>query len=97
MYKRQAEEWLGHDYESGSMILRGNVLRAGHDTRQLAFFMIGGSGDIDIYLGDNLIVDLVGKTSIPEVGSYTTAPVKVNRLKTPPALPVGVELLPRCV
>ena len=93
-YNLIAEEWLGHDYENGSMILRGNVLRAGHDTKELAFFMIGGSGDIDLYLGDNLIVDVIGKPTIPEIGSYTTSPVKVNRLKTPPALPFGVSLLP---
>src|SRR5690606_11314230 len=28
-YNLIAEEWLGHDYATGTMILRGNVLRAG--------------------------------------------------------------------
>ncbi len=93
-YNLIAEEWIGHDYETGSMILRGNVLRAGHDTKKLAFFMIGGSGDVDLYLDDNLAVDVIGEATIPEIGRYTTAPVKVNRLRTPPALPFGVALLP---
>lgn len=93
-YNLIAEEWLGHEYATGTMILRGNVLRAGHDTKALAFFMIGGSGNIDLYLGDNLAVDVVGEPTIPMVGRYTTAPVKVNLLKMPPALPFGVSLLP---
>ncbi len=93
-YNLIAEEWIGHEYATGSMILRGNVLRAGHDTRKLAFFMVGGSGNIDLYLGDNLAVDVIGEPTIPMVGRYTTAPVKVNLLKTAPQLPFGVDLLP---
>lgn len=93
-YNLIAEEWMGREYETGAMTLRGNVLRAGYDTRKIALFMVGGSGDIDLYLDDNLAVDVIGEKSIPEVGSYTTAPVKVNRLRTPPALPFGVHLLP---
>lgn len=93
-YNLIAEEWIGHEYATGSMILRGNVLRAGHDTRTLAFFMIGGSGDIDLYLEDNLAVDVIGEPTIPMIGRYTTAPARVNLLDAPPPLPFGVELLP---
>lgn len=93
-YNLIAEEWLGHDYATGTMILRGNVLRAGPDTRKLALFMVGGSGDVDLFLEDNLAVDVIGEATIPEVGRYTTAPVRVNRLRSAPALPFGVHLLP---
>ncbi|HEX7803726.1 MAG TPA: hypothetical protein VF471_13315 [Pseudoxanthomonas sp.] len=93
-YNLIAEEWLGHDYETGQMVLRGNVMRAGPSTQELAFFMIGGSGDIDLYAQDNLLVDRIGRHSIEAEGSYTTAPVKVNALKAAPALPFGVTLLP---
>lgn len=93
-YNLIAEEWLGHDYATGTMVLRGNVLRAGPDTRKLALFMIGGSGDVDLFLEDNLAVDVIGEATIPEIGRYTTAPVKVNLLRSPPPLPFGVELLP---
>jgi pectate lyase len=93
-YNLIAEEWLGHDYATGTMILRGNVLRAGPDTRKLALFMVGGSGDIDLFLEDNLAVDVIGEATIPEIGRYTTAPVKVNQLRSAPALPFGVRLLP---
>lgn len=93
-YNLIAEEWLGHEYATGNMILRGNVLRAGYDTKKLAFFMIGGSGNINLFLGDNLAVDVIGESTIPMVGRYTNAPVQVNLLKTPPALPFGTVLLP---
>lgn len=93
-YNLIAEEWRGHPYSKGEMVVRGNVMRAGKSTEPLAFLMIGGSGDLDVYAQDNLIVDRVGNTSIQETGSYTTAPVKLNRVKNAPALPFGVSLLP---
>nr|WP_298128904.1 hypothetical protein [uncultured Pseudoxanthomonas sp.] len=93
-YNLIAEEWRGHPYSKGEMVVRGNVMRAGRSTEPLAFLMIGGSGDLDVYAQDNLIVDRVGNTSIQETGSYTTAPVKLNRVKNAPALPFGVSLLP---
>ncbi|TQM17271.1 pectate lyase [Pseudoxanthomonas sp. 3HH-4] len=89
-YNLIAEEWLGHPYSKGEMVVRGNVMRAGKSTEPLAFLMIGGSGDLDLYAQDNLIVDRVGNKSIQETGSYTTAPVKLNRVKQAPALPFGV-------
>lgn len=93
-YNLIAEEWLGHPYSKGQMVVRGNVMRAGRSTEPLAFLMIGGSGDLDLYAQDNRVVDRIGNQSIQETGSYTTAPVKLNRVKTAPALPFGVALLP---
>lgn len=92
-YNLIAEEWLGHPYSRGEMVVRGNVMRAGRSTEPLAFFMIGGSGDLDLYLQDNLVVDRVGNKSIQDTGSYTTAPLKLDRVKNAPALPFGVTLL----
>jgi pectate lyase len=93
-YNLIAEEWLGHEYATGTMVLRGNVLRAGPDTRELALFMLGGSGDVDLYLDDNIAVDVIGEATIPEIGRYTTAPARVNRLRSAPALPPRATLLP---
>nr|WP_298122305.1 hypothetical protein [uncultured Pseudoxanthomonas sp.] len=93
-YNLIAEEWLGHPYSKGEMVVRGNVMRAGKSTEPLAFLMIGGSGDLDLYAQDNLVVDRIGNKSIQETGSYTTAPVILNRVKNAPALPFGVTLLP---
>lgn len=93
-YNLIAEEWIGHRYENGEMILRGNVMRAGRSTEDLAFFMIGGSGDIDLFAQDNLLVDRVGRQNIEKEGRYTTTPVRINALAKAPALPFGVKLLP---
>ena len=92
-YNLIAEEWLGHKYSTGQMVMRGNVMRAGPSTEQLAFFMIGGSGNVDVFSEDNLVVDRIGN-KLPANGSYTTTPVVVNDLKNAPALPFGVNILP---
>jgi pectate lyase len=92
-YNLIAEEWLGHPYSVGQMAVRGNVMRAGPSTQTLAFFSIGGSGDLDYYADDNLVVDRIGQP-LPQTGRYTTAPVKLHELAQAPELPFGVRLLP---
>jgi pectate lyase len=92
-YNLIAEEWLGHRYSVGEVIVRGNVMRAGPSTESLAFFMHGGSGDLRLYAEDNLVVDRIGNP-LPQRGRYTTAPVGVTELESPPPLPFGVRLLP---
>lgn len=92
-YNLIAEEWLGHPYSRGQVIARGNVMRAGISTEEVAFFSVGGSGDLDVYLDDNLAVDRLG-APLPQQGRYTTSPIKVDMLKKAPALPFGVTVLP---
>ena len=61
-YNLIAEEWRGQPYQVGQMALIGNVLRAGPSTPPgLALFMLGGSGDIELYEDDNIAVDWVGR------------------------------------
>ena len=91
-YNLIAEEWLGRSYSTGQVVMRGNVLRAGPSTESLALFMVGGSGDVEVYASDNLSVDRIGQT-LPAHGSYTTAPVRVTALAKAPPLPFGVTLL----
>jgi pectate lyase len=91
-YNLIAEEWLGRSYSTGQVVMRGNVLRAGPSTESLALFMVGGSGDVEVYASDNLSVDRIGQT-LPAQGSYTTAPVRVTALAKAPPLPFGVTLL----
>lgn len=93
-YNLIAEEWIGHPYSRGEMVLRGNVMRAGMSTEPLAFMMIGGSGDIDLYMDDNLAVDRIGNPEVPMQGRYTTAPVEMKAMRKAPALPFGVNVLP---
>ena len=90
-YNLIAEEWIGHPYSRGQVIARGNVMRAGISTGDLAFFTVGGSGDLDLLLEDNLAVDRIGRP-LPQQGRYTTAPIEVDALERAPALPFGVTL-----
>ena len=92
-YNLIAEEWLGRTYEKGEMVVRGNVMRAGRSTEDLAFFMVGGSGDVDLFSEDNRVVDRVGRARIDAQGSYTTTPVRIHALPKAPPLPFGVRLL----
>ncbi|MDI9238461.1 hypothetical protein QLQ15_05985 [Lysobacter sp. LF1] len=92
-YNLIAEEWLGHPYSRGQVVARGNVMREGISTEKVAFFQVGGSGDLDVYFEDNLAVDRLGNP-VQQQGRYTTTPIKVDTMKRPPALPFGVTLLP---
>lgn len=93
-YNLIAAEWDGHPYEDGRLTLIGNVMRSGPSTPDNAvFFMFGGSGALDLYLHDNLAVDRVGQP-LPMQGRYSTAPAGVRPLKTSPALPFGVNVIP---
>jgi len=92
-YNLIAEEWLGRPYSRGQLVARGNVMRAGISTEPLAMVMVGGSGDLDLYLEDNLAMDRLGEP-MPLQGRYTTAPIQVKAMKQAPALPFGVNLLP---
>jgi hypothetical protein len=59
----------------------------------VALFMLGGSGDVRLYMQDNLAVDQMGRP-MPQIGRYTTSPAKIIELNTEPALPEGVKVLP---
>jgi hypothetical protein len=92
-YNLIAEEWGEHPYQTGSLVLIGNVLRGGPSTvAGLPLFTLGGSGDIELYAADNIAVDKFG-SPLPMTGRYTTAPAKIIEVKTAPALPEGVKLL----
>ena len=93
-YNLIAEEWLGREpYQTGQVVMRGNVLRAGRNTEPTAFFMFGGSGDVEVYAEDNLAVDRLGEP-MRQQARYSTAPAGVVELARPPALPFGVVLRP---
>jgi hypothetical protein len=92
-YNLIPEEWSDHPYQNGQLTLIGNVLRAGPSTPSpIALFMIGGSGDIELYEEDNLAVDRVGQP-LPKLGRYTTSKAAILPMSRP-ALPFGVALLP---
>ena len=91
-YNLIPEEWSDHAYQNGQLTLIGNVMRAGPSTpKDIAFFMLGGSGDIEIYEEDNVAVDRLGN-SVPKTGRYTTSKATILPLSKP-ALPQGVTPL----
>ncbi|WP_211368310.1 pectate lyase family protein [Pseudoxanthomonas gei] len=93
-YNLIAAEWAGHPYQDGRMAVVGNVMRAGPDTpAKSAFFMFGGSGNLDLYMHDNIAVDRIGDP-LPLLGRYTTAAVAPRLLKEAPPLPFGVKPIP---
>lgn len=93
-YNLIAAEWAGHPYQTGQLAAIGNVMRAGPNTPlESAFFMFGGSGELDLYLHDNIAVDRIGNP-LPMQGRYTTAAVSPRMLKSAPALPFGVKPIP---
>ena len=91
-YNLIAEEWGGQPYQIGQMALIGNVLRGGPSTPpRLALFMLGGSGDIELYADDNIAVDRLGRP-LPKLGRYTTSSARVVPMARP-SLPFNVQLL----
>jgi hypothetical protein len=92
-YNLIAEEWRGQPYQVGQMALIGNVLRGGPSTPPgLALFMLGGSGDIELYEDDNIAVDWVGRP-LEKFGRYTNSSARIVPM-TRPTLPLNVKLLP---
>ena len=93
-YNLIAAEWGEHPFETGQVALIGNVMRAGPSTPpDVALFMLGGSGDVQLYMKDNIAVDRIGRP-LPQTGRYTTGPAAIIQMRTPPPLPEGVEVLP---
>ncbi|HET7843614.1 MAG TPA: hypothetical protein VFL14_05650 [Xanthomonadales bacterium] len=93
-YNLIAEEWIEWPYETGRLALVGNVMRAGPSTRTpIALFMLGGSGDVELYMADNVAVDAIGEP-LPQLGRYTTGRARIVSVSNAPALPEGVRVLP---
>jgi hypothetical protein len=93
-YYLAPQEWRGKPYQTGQLSLVGNVMRGGPDTEQgLPLLSVGGSGDLDLYAQDNIVVDQRGG-ALPLLGRYTTSRMKVNQLKAPPLWPDGLKAMP---
>jgi hypothetical protein len=93
-YYLAPQEWRGKPYQTGQLSLVGNVMRGGPDTEPgLPLLSVGGSGDLDLYAQDNIVVDQRGGP-LPLLGRYTTSHMKVNQLKAPPLWPEGLKAMP---
>ena len=90
-YNLIAAEWGDHPYQVGKISLIGNAMRAGPSTpSDVALFMLGGAGDVELYMKDNIAVDRIGRP-LPMLGRYTTSPAKIIEVKNAPGLPEGVK------
>jgi hypothetical protein len=88
-YNLIAEEWGDQPRQVGAMAFIGNVMRAGPSTRDdLAFFALGGSGDMDFFAADNIAVDRLGRP-LPMTSRYTTSAATLRTLKSAPVVPNG--------
>ncbi|MBP2159302.1 MULTISPECIES: polysaccharide lyase family 1 protein [Asticcacaulis] len=71
-YTLVADQWTGRETVAGRMILRGNVMRGGHDTRKgLSMLTFGGAGDLELHAADNIVTRADG--SAGEVIGYYQA------------------------
>ncbi|MBD8531022.1 MULTISPECIES: polysaccharide lyase family 1 protein [unclassified Massilia] len=92
-YNLIAHEWDTHAPQPGIVTLVGNVARGGVDTLPgVPLFSLGGAGDVNLYLRDNLAVDAHGKP-LPQTGSYTTSGARIVEARTP-YLPPNLKPLP---
>lgn len=93
-YNLMANEWGDKPFQTGRMTVIGNALRGGHDTAPgLPLVMLGGHGDLDLYLQGNLAQDLHGK-ALPQVGRYTSGTAAINVAKQPLDLPPRLPISP---
>lgn len=71
-YNLQALEWAGVTPTLGQMDVIGNVMKAGPSTAPgLPLIMIGGIGDLSLYMEDNLALNRWGVLT-PVLGRYTS-------------------------
>ena len=92
-YNLVAHEWEGHAFETGQLALVGNVLRHGPDTKPgTPLFSLGGAGDVELHLADNLAVDTEGRP-VPLTGRYTSAGARTLPAEAP-YLPPRLRTLP---
>lgn len=92
-YNLVAHEWMGYPFLTGKLALVANVLRHGPDTKgNTPLFALGGQGDLELHLQDNLAVDDVGQP-VAQTGSYTQSTARIIKPQTP-YLPPDLRVLP---
>lgn len=88
-YNLIAHEWGERAPRTGYVTMVGNVYRAGRDTlAQTPLFSLGGSGDVSVFMKDNIAVDGNG-AALPMTGRYTASNARIVPAKAP-YLPPGL-------
>lgn len=92
-YNLVAHEWIGHEYVTGKVALVGNVYRQGPDTKaSTPLFALGGHGDVELALQDNIAVDDVGRP-VAHTGVYTASQARIL-VAEKPYLPGDLKVYP---
>ncbi len=92
-YNLVAQEWAGQAHRTGRIALVGNVLRHGPSTRPgTPLFSLGGQGDVELHLEDNLAADSQGQP-VAQSGRYTQSQAAILPAREP-YLPPGLQALP---
>ena len=92
-YNLMANEWGSQPFQTGRMTVIGNALRGGNDTDEgLPLVMLGGHGDLALYLRDNIAVDRHG-SPLPMTGLYTSGRAAFRMSGRPLDLPPGLALI----
>jgi len=96
-YNLVAHEWLNRPYQTGKLALVGNALRHGPDTPPgTPLFSLGGHGDIELHLADNIAMDMNGN-SVAQTGRYTSGSARMlpaGGAERPAYLPPRLTALP---
>ena len=92
-YNLWASEWGAHSYQTGRLAVVGNVLKGGASTDPaIAFFMLGGEGDVELYEADNIATDRGGRP-LPMLGRYRNATGKIIDVDKSDAMPADIHPL----
>lgn len=93
-YNLVSEEWNPHPFQTGVVVLFGNVLQAGLSTdNYLERFMVSGSGKPILHARDNISVDCVGNPLPIIIHSTAVPPQIIQHSGLPPLLPQGLIVL----
>lgn len=69
-YTLVEDQWKGRDPIAGKLLLRGNVMRGGVNTRpDLGLLKFGGAGDLDLHAADNIATYADGRPA-PMIAYY---------------------------
>lgn len=91
-YSLLAVEWGEHPHRVGQLVVVGNVMRYGPDSRRdMGLVGFRGNGDLELYAEDNLAVDRSGQP-VAHVENLSTG--ELRQLSQRPFWPEGLTALP---
>ncbi len=92
-YNLHAGEWGDKPYQTGRVVLVGNVLRHGPDTLpHTPLFTLRGEGDVELFLHDNIATDAAGR-AVPPTANLSPAKAQI-RVVADHKLPADVRAIP---